>query len=134
MCVILTQHTWSKILDYFFLNCWFIVNSTQYMQYRNLQSLMVGKFHKPLSICMDMAPRMHTAASQDRTHDIIGIQLVDIGRTTTVDWATDNPLLYYLATNLVDSYKHLMTLSIWSINTYLFNAWHILGYHISAVQ
>ena len=39
----------------FFLNCWFIFNSTQYRQYLNLPSLMMGKIHKTPSIPRDKA-------------------------------------------------------------------------------
>ena len=37
--------------------CWFIVDSTQYSRYLDLPSLMVGKFHKPPSICREKAAK-----------------------------------------------------------------------------
>ena len=37
----------------FSLNCWFIVDSTQYKWFLNLPSLIVGKFNKPPSIRRD---------------------------------------------------------------------------------
>ena len=40
-----------------FLNCWFIVDSTRYL---NLPSLMVGKFYNPPPIHRDLAPQTHT--------------------------------------------------------------------------
>ena len=39
-----------------FFNCWFIVDSTQYMRYLDMPSLMVGTFDKPPSIHRDLAP------------------------------------------------------------------------------
>ena len=51
-----------------FLNCWFIVDSTQYRRYGDLPSFIVGKFHKPPSPRRDLAPYTHTDACQDCRH------------------------------------------------------------------
>ena len=70
-------------------NRWFIVDSTQYRLFIELPSLLVGKFYKPPSICRDLTPTTHTAASQDKSRDSIGVQLVDIGSTATCTISTE---------------------------------------------
>ena len=56
----------AHVLFFFILNCWFSVDSTQYRRYLDLQSLMVWKFYKALSIRRDLAPQTHSVASRDR--------------------------------------------------------------------
>ena len=73
------------IIILFFVNCWFIVDSTQYMRYLDLPSLMMGRtFINHRQSAETWHPTGILAQLViEPARTSIGAQLVDIGSTCT---------------------------------------------------